>query len=1101
MTVLMPLMWLMVEMTVPLTGTVVDAGGHPVAGASVWLGGTYGTRQGLALLGTARTDDRGRFRLDRADDDRPADWAWQTRPALWAYKPGLRVGFIEFKGDLPAADEPVRLALGPPASTALRVLLADGRPAAGACVRLVETKLKAPQPPGGLLGRFVATTDADGRVSIDGFRPEDISALYVTALGQIVQALAIDADTGAVRLRPVGRLVVRLVGDDPKALRGWTITAWSRPTEQSYRGPYVTHWIRMTTGDDGRAEFPTIAQGEVLWKIDAPEGSNDLVLKEPTAMIRAGRTEEVEIKVFRGVRVEGMVRDASTGAAIPGIKVDVARREMGSRMVHYVVTDARGRFSKVVPPGLIDFSYSSFDLPKEYYLTPGTQDEISFEVNAGEDRHECKPIPLRRAALVRGKAVDEVEKPVAGVSVEGSLTKGAYESHPHTVRVETDARGEFVLGNIIPESEVKVSASWRSAADSGSVIVSRAGEGEPITLHLRKRPTLALSGRVLGSDGRLLSDAVIRVFLRPNQSSGPGNLFILDAMEEVRTGPDGRFRTPAQLPAGNAYRIEAEAPGYEPGASDWIIAPAAMVPDVKLRRAIVRHAVAGRAVDSAGKPVAGAEVFQSGAGPRKTDADGRFLVPGVPDASTLLFVAKAGYHFLGRRIDPDDWSVEFTLRRLDEPAAAPLRPAAAPVSRDEERAIARSLLAEARKRLGDEQNLPEHKQVRQADALVDPDRVIELIEAQIIKPEAGELADLAVGRSEGDPRGGLDVVDAINKPEEATYVGLSLYDRLGTTVPPAFRRELLDRIARRAGEVEELEPAASRLAMKLRAARPEEPPVDIEEPLDAIRGGITGQVAVTAPMFWWHSLDEDERERASRRAACLRMAAKDLPAARALAAEDRDPMVAALLPAVASRARAVVDPDGARALLRESVERLGDGLLIRPSPAIALARLLPMAIRIDPDRAPDILWLALSRCPTIAGLPEPVEFNPSTLRVYLDMVELACLIARYDRASAEVILAPVVDRLAGLKDEQWGIQNECPALFRAVGAFDARVGRRLVDALPEDPLPKAATSNFRFRRQFQVRIALARVLGLAPALRLREPFLPDEAHWLDVLED
>ena len=124
-----------------------------------------------------------------------------------------------------------------------------------------------------------------------------------------------------------------------------------------------------------------------------------------------------------------------------------------------------------------------------------------------------------------------------------------------------------------------------------------------------------------------------------------------------------------------------------------------------LRRAIVMHAVAGRVIDSAGKPVAGAEVFQSGDGPRKTrgttDADGRFRVPGVPDTPAFLFVAKEGYHFLGRRVEPADRSVEFALRRLDEPPAAPLRSAASPVTRDEERAIARTLLAEARKNPGE----------------------------------------------------------------------------------------------------------------------------------------------------------------------------------------------------------------------------------------------------------------------------------------------------------------------------------------------------------------------------------------------------------------
>ena len=52
-------------------------------------------------------------------------------PTLWAYKPGFRVAFIEFKGNVPGADEPVRLVLGPTASTSLRVLQADGKPAQG----------------------------------------------------------------------------------------------------------------------------------------------------------------------------------------------------------------------------------------------------------------------------------------------------------------------------------------------------------------------------------------------------------------------------------------------------------------------------------------------------------------------------------------------------------------------------------------------------------------------------------------------------------------------------------------------------------------------------------------------------------------------------------------------------------------------------------------------------------------------------------------------------------------------------------------------------------------------------------------------------------
>ena len=129
MAMLIPVMWLVMGMTVPLSGTVVDADGHPVAGATVWLGDTFATRKGPEVLATAETDDRGRFRLDRADDLAGRGGMWS--PTLWAYKPGSRVAFLEFKGNIAGADEPVRLVLGPPASTSLRVLQPDGKPARG----------------------------------------------------------------------------------------------------------------------------------------------------------------------------------------------------------------------------------------------------------------------------------------------------------------------------------------------------------------------------------------------------------------------------------------------------------------------------------------------------------------------------------------------------------------------------------------------------------------------------------------------------------------------------------------------------------------------------------------------------------------------------------------------------------------------------------------------------------------------------------------------------------------------------------------------------------------------------------------------------------
>ena len=213
------------------------------------------------------------------------------------------------------------------------------------------------------------------------------------------------------------------------------------------------------------------------------------------------------------------------------------------------------------------------------------------------------------------------------------------------------------------------------------------------------------------------------------------------------------------------------------------------------------------------------------------------------------------------------------------------------------------------------------------------------------------------------------------------------------------------------------------------------------------------------------------------------MAAKNLPAARALAAEDHDPMIEALMPAIAARGRSESDPEGARALLRESVERIariGAGEAVRPAPAVAMARLLPMAVRIDPDRARDVLWRALSLRPPLSSVLEPRTHMSGDRPHYLDLAELAARVGRYERAAAEVAFAPVADRLPVLNDESRGLGNEGPGLFRAAGAFDARVARALFDALPELPAPPAGRSGFRYYTKAQTRLVLAQVLGLPP---------------------
>ena len=97
------------------------------------------------------------------------------------------------------------------------------------------------------------------------------------------------------------------------------------------------------------------------------------------------------------------------------------------------------------------------------------------------------------------------------------------------------------------------------------------------------------------------------------------------------TGPDGSFETPEKLLVGSTYRLAVSEPGNYPTSSDWITIreKTRTLPPLVLGCAVP---VRGWVFDRQGRPVAGAQVFQSGDGPERTktetDAEGKFALGG-----------------------------------------------------------------------------------------------------------------------------------------------------------------------------------------------------------------------------------------------------------------------------------------------------------------------------------------------------------------------------------------------------------------------------------------------------------------------------------------
>src|SRR5262249_5457988 len=103
--------------------------------------------------------------------------------------------------------------------------------------------------------------------------------------------------------------------------------------------------------------------------------------------------------------------------------------------------------------------------------------------------------------------------------------------------------------------------------------------------------------------------------------------------------------------------------------------------------------VKGRVVDAAGRPVAGASVFNAGDAPlpvsATTDAEGRFRLEDLQVGTVYVFAQKAGYRFAGMRTKTGS-DVTVTLRVAGK-APAEVKPAAG-ASRDEQHQLARRLV-------------------------------------------------------------------------------------------------------------------------------------------------------------------------------------------------------------------------------------------------------------------------------------------------------------------------------------------------------------------------------------------------------------------------
>ena len=1081
-----------------LRGVVVDAGGRPAAGAEVVAASRSWDGEPPAVIGRTLTDDQGRFAIE------PAGGSWGPA-TLWAIRPGSVAASCPV-GRGSAKGPTFRLTLTRPPGASFRVVDPEGRPVAGATILPRRVAREASEVPEAVGRLALATTDRDGRATLEVFLSEELLEVEVVAAGFGLQVRQFGRPGGlagagpkSITLRPVGRVAGRAIAEDGRGVGGLRVLVVSADSGRP----------EAVTDASGRFEVKEIAAGSITVRALAGPGEPEIPSRVVRRALEPGGAAEVVIPLRRGVKVVGLAADDRDGTPVAGAVVAIL--PSGPTGPIRATTDSQGRYEAFAPSGLV--GRRAVGTPGLYLVPPPFAGPRPVEVPPAIARFELPKLLLARGVDLPGRVVDAEGLGVVGARVEARWTWLDGRSRSvMTASATSGAGGGFDLGPVDPRAEVAVSAS----TDSGvaAPVAVRPGERGPVGLTLVADDADPPSGRVVGPDGRGLAGASVRVW-----AVGPGEPNRLEDLGDLRTDAEGRYRAPRPLRRGRDYlafasldgRVAGRTPPFRPAGSG----PSTFA-DLVLPAEPTWLAVEGRVVDASGRGVAGAEVWASGEGAdrrrSKADAEGRFRLAEVAGRRAFLFAEATGFRFLGRAIDPASGPFELTLTALDR---TPLGAMPGLDARPADRPLAIRVLAPYADRVLGRGDHASRFRTLELLSRVDPKRVLALLEAnQIDDPTlADHLRRTATAHlADPDPAARLALVRAIRDAEARALAALEAADSL-PGVAKALRRDCVERALQDARAINEpgarvaaLAGVANRLVALGevdRASRLLDQARPAAESLPTAGPGARARVAFAEALARFDPtsavalaeaiLDPSAADRAllgiARRLAPVnpggvpavlgslrdpRALASDLPGlchalarvdpAQALRLIDRarpdDPTRAAYALGMMALSVAEVDKPAATEWLRLAFDRLGrvNAPGSARDPACVAAALLPVAERVDPALVPELFWRAVS----LHADPPGDDGRSEAL--------LALLLARYDGEVARAFFKPAADRALASP----GV--DLNPILAAAALLDPPLAVRLVEALPEAP-----DLTFHHPKN-QARLALAAALGRgAPA--------------------
>lgn len=347
-----------------VTGLVRDEGGRPVADVEVVLEGVNDFDKSLSV----RTDADGKYAFPPIKDD-------LNRYHSLAVMAG-KEGFVPALGHVSPLDEPrvdLTMVKGAPVSGSIRDR--NGQEVGGARVQFKTLPEKIKLGPGSWHGAhyealqgtpverfFVARTDAKGRFRFPSLPLDQRIAFLVQAEGLR------DLDTASERpertfsarpgspepwliMIPETRINGRIVSAVP-GLSVNKLEIWLHVVRDDDRGLIHRTWT------DAKGQFTLRGLPECSGCVELGVQHEDWVPQSaPLVTLKEGTVANVEIKIIKGIVVEGKVIAEGTETGVPraGVGIHAASRPKATRVHHFVETDGDGRYRLRLPPGEAQF--------------------------------------------------------------------------------------------------------------------------------------------------------------------------------------------------------------------------------------------------------------------------------------------------------------------------------------------------------------------------------------------------------------------------------------------------------------------------------------------------------------------------------------------------------------------------------------------------------------------------------------------------------------------------------------------------------------------------------------------------------------------------